>query len=184
MNDVIREKIINLLKHSTVKGIGRTLNMVEVYLIIGDYNYALHVQCDFRIRRQNKIIFTSEDIYINAEKPKKGYDYNSKYGGALYDKLVNSIDLKDQKIFSVNINAVFELSIELENGIVLDVLINRNNGECWRFFKCTDKSVCQFVKGKIIIDEEEFKRKQCLDESYNHYVVAIDWDGVVNIEIE
>ena len=115
--------------------------------------YALHVQCCFRIPCGNTIVVAKSDLF----QPSK--DYVTSHGLNKEDAIPNDFDYdvagnsRMDEVFattfnqpagflveSVKANPIGDLHIAFTNGFLLDVLTDISGGEeCWRFFKHGDE---------------------------------------------
>lgn len=102
--------------------------------------YALHIQCSFRISHNNSILLTNLDMFEPNEKVidlenfdwdiqgNNTFDICSKALTELFEN--NQIVVKD-----VNVSKIGDLTITLSNNYVIEVFINANfDDEAWRFF--------------------------------------------------
>ncbi|GKI16233.1 hypothetical protein CE91St44_27180 [Oscillospiraceae bacterium] len=105
------------------------------------FEYALHLQCPWRIRSKgdSQIQLASDDIYQPTSLIKWSPEFDWDVQGN------NLFDEKAQKLFSDN-NLVFvkrvsisknnDLQLEFSNHLILECFVNTSTfEECWRFFR-------------------------------------------------
>lgn len=103
--------------------------------------YAVHVQCAWRIARKEKVVVGSGDLYypreLTLERTPNNFDWAS--GPNRCDELLRLLfeDEKRQFIVSeVGVGAAGALHISMDGDLSLDVLPNTSmNDEYWRLFK-------------------------------------------------
>ena len=106
--------------------------------LVGDY--ALHIQCPWRITRGGKIITGRGDIFCTPEESEEStpaeFDWQK---GNRFDRIVAVLFDNEQCQFAVQSVRVGEaggLVIELEDGYKLEVFPHDSeSAEHWRFFK-------------------------------------------------
>ena len=141
------------LKNKGSTSIGRASDMVWIgfgnTIKIRDFRgievkkeeYALHIQCPWRIIKDNKIILANYDIYV----PKncncvENFDWDVK-GKNLFDEKI--IKLKEKIINSVVRDVTYyeygDVNIFMENDYQINVFVNGSNKEeYWRFIDNTE----------------------------------------------
>ena len=151
MNEKIREAIeyLNMLKGEPLSGIGRGANMlwmgfgkdVKTTNLKGEERlvseYALHIQCAWRLLYRKRIFTGNGDFYELTETNDTG-DWDTK-GGNLFDlKAVELNSVLSQKCFTIQkimMRNTGDLKICLSNGLRLEVFPNDSlYEEYWRFF--------------------------------------------------
>jgi hypothetical protein len=105
---------------------------------VGDY--ALHIQCPWRITRGDKIITGRGDIFCTPEESDlptpEDFDWQT---GNRFDRIV--VELFEQRsgqftVHSVQVGEAGSLAIVLDDGYKLEVFPHDSeSGEHWRFFK-------------------------------------------------
>ena len=136
----------------TVHGIGRASDMVWILIGAkattneateepkGKGEYALHIQCPWRLRRMDndEIVFASDDIYrpINEQEWNDEFEWDM-LGNSVFDIVSKQWHAKcgQAAITHVEISASGDLAMQLSNGDVLEIFINTTaDTECWRLF--------------------------------------------------
>lgn len=140
---------INLLIGEPLSGIGRAANMlwmgfgkdVKTTNLKGQERtvseYALHIQCAWRIIYRKRIFTGNGDFYQLTVENDTG-DWDTK-GGNLFDlKAVEINSLLEKKSFTVEkiiVRDIGDLKIYFSNGLRLEVFPNDSlHEEYWRFF--------------------------------------------------
>lgn len=106
---------------------------------VGDY--ALHVQCTWRIRCGNQVVVASRDLYSPPEETDdRPEDFNwDVQGGNRRDRRIAELFQNETRVFSVQkveAGEVGAFTITLDQGYALDVFPDDSqSGEHWRFFK-------------------------------------------------
>ena len=103
--------------------------------------YALHVQCAWRIARADQVVVGNADMYyppdLTAEEIPPGFEWDK--GPNRQDKLLSLLfeDGKRQfRVRTVNVGSGGRLLITMDEGLSLDVVPNSSlSGEYWRLFK-------------------------------------------------
>ncbi|MCC3868989.1 hypothetical protein [Terrisporobacter mayombei] len=134
------------LENNVMDGMGRCSDMIWISfgkeLLVRNYRneevkkseYALHIQCPFRISRNNKILLSNYDIYTLIEGSIN--DDWDVIGNNRYDKIVNGILLPmlPLKVNKVNYSEIGDIEILLEDNIVINIFVNSSDlVEEWRF---------------------------------------------------
>ena len=103
--------------------------------------YALHLQCAFRIIDSDKVIVANLDMFEPNSKTKwsENFDWDV-FGANLYDEKCQLLvrELEDTSIIvtAVKASCFGDLKIFLSNGYVIEVMNNLScNEEIWRFFE-------------------------------------------------
>lgn len=144
--------MLNILINKRLQGIGRAGDMCWISFgelikmknykgdIVEKGEYALHLQCPWRIKDFNsKIILASRDIY----EPNSKISWNDNFewdikGNNLFDENINKMFLDKNSILvkKVSISLNNDLTIIFSNKLVLECFTNiSSEQECWRFFK-------------------------------------------------
>lgn len=129
-----------------VQGIsfGRVAAMAWINFGADDSEYALHLQCSFRIRDKDEILVTNTDMFEPSESALKKpmFDYDTfewdEQGENRYDEWVKKLNpayLRSLKVTDAKVNVCGDVTILLEQEIVIDVFVNATVEECWRLFK-------------------------------------------------
>lgn len=138
--------IIECLENTSMEGIGRCSDMIWIsfgrkIVTVNHRNkkiqkseYEFHIQCPFRITRDNNILLSNYDIYeLQEETSNEKWDV---YGNNKYDKTVNEILLPilPLKVIKVNYSKIGDIEILLEKDIIIDIFVNSSDFvEEWRF---------------------------------------------------
>jgi len=123
-----------------------------------NFEYAIHVQCAWRISDTKGIVVASRDRYYsaNCSSYEDNQDFNWDVPGSNQcdQKIANFIESKSTKpliILSVEADVVGSLRINLSEGYVLDLFPDDSLGkEYWRFFKLNSDHTHFVVTGKGI----------------------------------
>ncbi len=105
---------------------------------VGDY--ALHVQCPWRIASADSIVIGRGDIFCTPEESNEPTPANFDWQkGNRFDRIVQQLAKHESGQFIVHAVEAGEagsLAIELENGYTLEIFPHDSeSGEHWRFFK-------------------------------------------------
>ena len=103
--------------------------------------YALHVQCAWRIARADQVIVGNDDLYyppdLTTEEIPPGFEWDN--GPNRRDKLLSLLFEDGKRKFAVrrvDVGNAGSLFIAMEEGMSLEVLPNSSlTGEHWRVFK-------------------------------------------------
>lgn len=128
INNIINQKILD---------IGRVSDMCWIIFTSEDnqMNYSLHLQCPWRIRKENKILLSNVDIYELA------MGYNEEDGEwddtkrNVFDEIVQQNQWKGKIVENIAVTEVYDLKIFLSDSFVIECFVNDLRGECWRFFQ-------------------------------------------------
>ena len=123
---------------ATITSINRLCDMLSIEFTTRDNSMIyLHIQSFFRVKKEEKIIISSEDMYRCYEKNKTD-EFNWDIPGAsVFDKsLEQYIDLLTcSKVTDIMQAKSGDLNIKLENGLSLEILIDTTvSEEKYRFF--------------------------------------------------
>jgi hypothetical protein len=147
------EKAISVLTGSSLWTFRRTADLAvfhfgekeEVKTFHGEKaetgEYALHVQCAWRLSRADRVITGSGDLYdpvgIQSEKPDPDFDWKKQPN--CVDELMQSLfenDTRQLVVQRVEVGVAASLCIHLEHGFFLEIFPNDSAiDEYWRFFK-------------------------------------------------
>lgn len=120
--------------------------------------YALHVQCEWRIRNFDGIIFASDDLYFPAGddpfKDLETFNWAPQGSNRLDERtslFLKNINNKNLIVESVEADIVGGLCIRIREGITIDIFpADSIGGEFWRFFKQNSTESHFVVTGKGI----------------------------------
>jgi hypothetical protein len=117
---------------------------------VGDY--ALHVQCPWRIRLGNSIEVGRGDIFcapVGTNEPTPvDFDWQK---GNRFDRLVLELFQNKSRQFTVQAGDAGSVAIELEDGYKLEIFPNDSeNDEHWRFFKPHTEEPHFVLSGKAL----------------------------------
>jgi hypothetical protein len=117
---------------------------------VGDY--ALHVQCAWRIRREDKVIVGRGDIFSPPEETDEplpeDFDWQK---GNRFDTVVSSLfeQTKDFVVSGVEAGDAGTLTITLDHGLMIEVFPHDSlQGEHWRLFEPSKDKPHFVVSGK------------------------------------
>ena len=133
-----KKAIKKILLGCNIVFISRTLNMIEINFKKNDIEYRCHIQCYFRIRQNNIILTSNQDIYKHENiRIKNPYDYSTSERKSRFDHIIkNKQEIYLNKIIQeVIINDCLDMYIVLENNIILEILNDNYGGEIWRLFQ-------------------------------------------------
>jgi hypothetical protein len=135
-------------QHRTVKGFRGDAKEVG--------EYALHVQCAWRIRRGDQVVVGSRDLYVPADennnnnKPEE-FDWDLP-GASRRDKRIAELFQNETRQFlvkQVQVGEAGSFSIVLDSEYVLDVFPDDSlSDEHWRIFKPSSEATQFVVSGK------------------------------------
>lgn len=103
--------------------------------------YALHIQCSFRIISSDKIILANSDMFEPSKKNEEKVNFNwDSVGENLYDEkselLTKKLEVNSFIVSDINISRYGDLKIRTSNDYVIEVFNNISyNDESWRFFE-------------------------------------------------
>ena len=153
-------KKLNCLISEEFQCFGRTLDMIE--LGFGElsertdrrgkkYNisrFVFHIQCPFRVIRDNSIILSTEDLFLPfSDNQIEEVDFN-KRNSTLFDSKSKSIAtiMKGEKIIDIKLSSQNDLTIKTEK-TTIELFVYSKHFESWRFFDTIDDSP------HIVVDE-------------------------------
>lgn len=134
------------LENNIWEGVGRCSDMIwfsfgKDITIINHRNqvvkkteYALHVQCSWRISKENTIILGNNDVYTLVDDLTED-DWDI-IGNNIFDIRINEtiIPLLPLNVLRVECSKVGDVKITLESGIVISIFVNSSEEtEEWRF---------------------------------------------------
>jgi hypothetical protein len=116
--------------------------------------FALHLQCVFRIRRLEKILTSEENFYHAAKEDDDDFDWR-KPRTTLFDKRAAGIFQPEKRRFfisSFEIGAVGSFSLACTNDLFLDVFpCGFGNQEHWRLFEFDGDKVHHVFRGSGLL---------------------------------
>ena len=123
--------------------IGRAAAMAWLGFLVNDKDYALHIQSGFRIRTKEKILVANLDMLEPTLEIKKQSDFDwekydwEKKGNNYFDEWVNYFrkECRNGIVEKINISDFGDLTIFIDNGMIIEVFLNSSTNECWRFFE-------------------------------------------------
>jgi hypothetical protein len=124
---------------------------------VGDF--ALHIQCAWRLRGPSGIIVASRDRYYpKGDRDAADEDFNwDTPGGNRCDERMQSFLSKycPVRVESISVDEVGGFSLVLEGGFVFEVFPdNSRNGEYWRLFQPGTDSPHIVLKGSRLVGDE------------------------------
>ncbi len=170
-NIIIRQ--LSIIKNEPFRYIGRACNLAWLGfgkdVISKDYKgeerktaqYALHIQCPFRISRGGMKVLASGDMYEPNSTTEWTEDFDWDIAGAnLYDEKASLLTekLSHNNITAVNIesNEMGDVKIYLSDGYVIEIFTNNSSEtEEWRFFETGIEKEHFVITGKGIEYEDE-----------------------------
>lgn len=100
--------------------------------------YALHVQCAWRITRGDKVLTARRDMYVPADGSDPTDDFDWQQTPNLQDKIIGNLFRRDRRelmVQSVEVGAAGRLHAVLDEGFALDVMPDDSlSHEHWRLF--------------------------------------------------
>lgn len=123
---------------------GRAAAMAWINFGVGDLEYALHLQCSFRVRDREEILVTNTDMFEPSDSALNKPEYDPDLfdwdvqGENRYDEWVGNLDpafIRTLKVADVKVSAFGDVTILFEQDIVIDVFVDATVDECWRLFK-------------------------------------------------
>jgi len=135
---------------------GRAAGMAWVIIGSGDLKYSLHLDCCFRVRMDDEILVTGNEMNnpsgLALDRP--GYDPDTfdwdVQGDNRYDEWASKARLGYMSIATVvdaQVNKWGDLTITLDQGILLEAFVDSSIDECWRLFKSDKVSPHYIVNG-------------------------------------
>ena len=125
-------------------GVGRASSLAWFLFVVGEDEYALHLQTGFRVVINGSIFVASADIFQPSESLElsdtfdfKAFDWDIQ-GNNRYDEKISLFREKYSSNLLVNdisINELGDLLIQLSENVKIEVFVNMSKEECWRFFK-------------------------------------------------
>ena len=125
--------------------VGRAAAMAWFIFSRQGTQYSLHVQTAFRIRTEDTVLNANLDMFEPppqiAECP--SFDWDSfdwdMQGANCYDKWCQGFKDKALNgsvgvVRKIQVNDFGDLTIQNDNGLIIEVFINASRDECWRFF--------------------------------------------------
>jgi hypothetical protein len=123
---------------------GRVAAMIWINFKRSDLEFALHLQCAFRVRCGDEILVTDTEIFEPSDSALSSPKYDPEtfdwdiQGANQYDEWVSRLNLgflDGLSVVSTDINNCGDLTIQLSSDIAIDVFVNAAADECWRFFE-------------------------------------------------
>lgn len=116
--------------------IGYACNMPMFNFENDDVSYALHAQCLTRITRNDDVLVTTHDYQSWDGEREENNDF-------LYNLKRFKPQIEGGVVVSVEVNSLFDVVIKLDNGVIIQVLIDNGyshydeESEQYRFFELT-----------------------------------------------
>jgi hypothetical protein len=135
----------------------------------GELKYALEVFCCLRIRNDTEILIANMDIFepSKAAESKPDYDESTfqwdEQEENRFDEWTDHIGvdfLHATKVTDAKVNACGDLTIELEQNIVIEAIVNQMVDPCWCLIRITDKKQFTMLGNGI----EEWEESEKLSE--------------------
>jgi hypothetical protein len=122
-------------------GFGDLISITRKGETLETEEYALHIQCSWRITLGNKIVVASKDLYVpNSTWDGEDEDFNWDVQGnnRFDDRINNFMNDKDLIVLKIDSDDIGGLKIHLSEGYTLDVFPDGSEddeySEHWRFF--------------------------------------------------
>jgi hypothetical protein len=140
--EIIR-KHIKVLEGARFFIAGRTAAMAWLGFVVDNINYALHLQSGFRVRTKEKLLIANLDMFDPTDTvigdPSfawEQYDWDIQ-GNNCYDEWTQRFgkESSDGIVRAVEVSDFGDLTIEIDNGMIIEVFVNSSTQECWRFFE-------------------------------------------------
>lgn len=128
---------INNIIDCEIFDIGRASDMCWIIFTSGDSQeyYSLHLQCPWRIRKENNILLSNLDIYELSMDYGEECEWDDKKKNVFDEIIIQQDKWKDKKVEKIIVTEVYDLKIILSDIIVIECFVNHSRDECWRFFK-------------------------------------------------
>jgi len=106
--------------------------------------YSLQITCSFRFRSGEKLLTATLDIFDPTKSVENSPSFSCNtfnwdvLGFNRYDEWSREFKKEHQEqltVQNVSVSDFGDLTIEFDKGILLEIFINANGGECWRFFE-------------------------------------------------
>lgn len=141
---IISEQV-NTLMGKKLSKIGRAAAMAWLTFLSNDEKeYALHLQCGFRICANGETIIANLDMFepTKSLEESPSFDWETfnwdVQGFNRYDEWTTQYNKDKEKqtiVEVIEVNTFGDLTIKFTNGIIIEVFANAATGECWRFFE-------------------------------------------------
>ncbi|MGI1659916.1 MAG: hypothetical protein ACRKFN_13270 [Desulfitobacterium sp.] len=170
MKSIIEQKLKPLIGIPLSK-VGRSANVV--WFCFGEkriskdffgnkrevFQYAIHLECSWRIIKNNIIEIGSKDLYVPS-KEWKGDDENFEWdiqGNNLFDDWINlSNSCLPLNITNFSVDQVCGIKVFFEEDYVLEIFPNNStDDECWRFFIPGNLDSHLVITGKGVKEQQE-----------------------------
>ena len=126
--------------------------------------YALHIECNSRLKCGEEIVLAKRDVFLPNTKINNNPAFSWEtfawdiYGNNYFDEQVNRYLGDGPYLFivkSISISRLGDMEIEFENGFVFEIFNNvSGNNESWRFFVVDDLSEHLVICGNGIEKQE------------------------------
>lgn len=123
---------------------GRVAAMPWINFAYENSEFALHLQCSFRVRDNFDILVTNSEVFEPSALALKKADYSDDtfdwdiQGNNRYDEWVADLSdslLQDLSVVDVKVSKYGDLTVLLNHGIGIDVFVNSAMDKCWRLFE-------------------------------------------------
>lgn len=132
INSILNKKVVKIGRASTMCWIIFSIQREEA----DTKWYSLHLQCPWRIRRNNKIVMSHLDIYQLAENS-DNEKWDDRKKNVFDEKIENYVGEKDIFVNRIEVTETYDLSLFLSDSSVIEVFVDDLYYESWRFFqKC------------------------------------------------
>lgn len=139
-------------------GFGEMVQMIRRGQIEETAEYALHIQCSWRITFDNKIVIAARDFYSPNSKWNghiEDFDWDIQ-GNNRFDERIQSFINDNEQIIveEIAVDDFGGFTVILSNGYKLEIFPDSSeddeDGEHWRFFNSKEKSPHFVVSGEGI----------------------------------
>ena len=144
------EKVLNTLKNTKLKDIGRCANMLWLIFEKNGDQYAVHVQCSWRIADVLSILLADGDIYYSISED---VEWNVQ-GNSIFDIISAKIKNQDLYVAECSLKGISDLCICFQNGWSFYAFYNNSiEEEQWRIFLKDSPKEHMVARGTKIVFE-------------------------------
>lgn len=113
--------------------IGRVIDLCWIIFEKEEKYYSLHLQCPWRIRKDNKIVLSNMDIY--EWEGENGEEWNEKRNNFFDETILKYNKWNGVEVENVIISDVLDIKLILSDSYIFECFVDDIRGECWRFFE-------------------------------------------------
>ena len=123
--------------------IGRAAAMCWMGFDVNGTEYALHIQCAFRLRTAEEVLIANLDMFYPTAAMEEApsfvwseFDWDVQ-GFNRYDEwaLHWKKEGREAVVETIQVSDFGDLTIHFSGGLILEVFMNNAQDECWRFFE-------------------------------------------------